>query len=44
MVRKVVPVPEAIDIEVASWRLEAFGRKIDKLSPSQRKYLKSWTL
>src|SRR5437870_7053835 len=33
--RKVVPVPEAIDIEVASWRLEAFGRKIDKLSPSQ---------
>jgi adenosylhomocysteinase len=42
--RKVIPVPEAIDMQVAGWRLEAFGRKIDKLSPSQKKYLKSWRL
>src|SRR5712692_3010697 len=42
--RKVIPVPEAIDMQVAGWRLEAFGRKIDKLSPSQKKYLNSWRL
>ena len=42
--RKVIPVPEAIDMQVAGWRLEAFGRKIDKLSPSQKKYLQSWRL
>jgi len=41
---KVVPVPEEIDMEVARRRLEAFGRKIDKLSPSQKKYIQSWQL
>ncbi len=41
---KVIPVPEEIDQEVARRRLQAYDRKIDKLSPSQRKYLKSWKL
>src|SRR5881296_1176417 len=40
----VLPVPEEIDQEVAERRLEAFGRRIDKLSPSQKKYLQSWRL
>ncbi len=40
----VLPVPEEIDTEVAHYRLQAFGRRIDKLSPSQRKYLQSWQL
>jgi len=41
---KVAPVPEEIDMEVARRRLEAFGRKIDKLNPSQKKYIQSWQL
>ncbi len=41
---RVIPVPEEIDTEVARRRLEAFGLKIDKLSPSQKKYLQSWKL
>ncbi|TMI21167.1 adenosylhomocysteinase [Candidatus Bathyarchaeota archaeon] len=39
---KVVRVPEELDFEVARQRLEAFGRKIDKLSRLQQKYLRSW--
>ncbi len=39
---KVVKVPEELDFEVARQRLEAFGRKIDKLSRLQQKYLRSW--
>jgi adenosylhomocysteinase len=39
---RVLPVPEEIDEEVATRRLQAFGRRIDKLSPSQRKYFQSW--
>ncbi len=39
---KVVKVPEELDFEVAQQRLEAFGRKIDKLSRLQQKYLRSW--
>jgi len=39
---KVVKVPDELDFEVARRRLEAFGRKIDSLSRSQKKYLSSW--
>lgn len=42
--KKVIPVPEEIDSTVANYRLEAFGRRIDKLSPSQQNYLRSWRL
>lgn len=39
---EVIKVPPELDDQVARWRLEAFGRKIDNLSAAQRKYLKSW--
>ena len=41
---EVMKVPEELDLQVAQWRLEAFGRKIDKLSVAQRKYAKTWRL
>jgi adenosylhomocysteinase len=40
--RAVVPVPEAIDEQVARLRLEALGVRIDALSPAQAAYLESW--
>jgi adenosylhomocysteinase len=42
LVTKVIPVPEEIDMEVARKRLQAFGRRIDKPSSAQKKYLQSW--
>ncbi len=41
---RVIPVLEEIDQDVARRRLQAYDRRIDKLSPSQRKYLQSWKL
>lgn len=41
---KVIRVPEELDIQIARWRLEAFGKKIDSLSKAQQKYAKSWRL
>ncbi len=41
---KVVPVPGEIDLEVANKRLRAFERRIDKLTPRQKRYLQSWNL
>ncbi|MCL2401084.1 MAG: adenosylhomocysteinase [Oscillospiraceae bacterium] len=38
----VVPVPEAIDFEVAWKKLQACGLSIDKLTSEQEKYLNSW--
>ena len=40
--RKVYPVPEAIDAEIARLKLRSMGVKIDKLTPAQEKYLASW--
>jgi adenosylhomocysteinase len=40
--KKVFPVPEDIDKEIARLKLEAMGIKIDKLTPEQEKYLASW--
>src|SRR5581483_341423 len=40
--RKVYPVPEAIDAEIARLKLETMGVEIDRLSEEQAKYLASW--
>jgi adenosylhomocysteinase len=41
---RVYSVPEEIDKKVAKMKLESMGIKIDKLTPEQEKYLKSWEL
>ena len=41
--RRVYPVPEEIDREVARLKLEAMGVKIDRLTPEQERYLGSWS-
>ncbi len=41
---KVIPVPPEIDREVATLRLEAFGKHIDELTAFQEKYTQSWKL
>jgi len=41
---RVIPVPQDIDREVASQRLQAFGKQIDKLTTVQEKYTQSWKL
>ncbi|MEW5807782.1 MAG: adenosylhomocysteinase [Acidobacteriota bacterium] len=41
--RKVYPVPEKIDQEVARLKLSTMGIKIDTLSTGQRRYLSTWT-
>ena len=41
---KVVPVPDELDVKIARWRLEAFGKRIDSLTNKQRKYTQSWRL
>src|SRR5919197_1251325 len=40
--RKVYPVPEAIDREIARVKLETMGVAIDQLTEEQAKYLASW--
>jgi len=40
--KKVYPVPEEIDKEVARLKLKGMGIKIDILTSQQRKYLASW--
>ncbi len=40
--KKVYPVPEEIDREVAKLKLKAMGIKIDSLTLEQEKYLTSW--
>ena len=41
--KKVYPVPEAIDKNVARLKLESLGLKIDRLTPEQETYLASWS-
>jgi adenosylhomocysteinase len=41
--KKVYSVPEDIDKNVASMKLEAMGHRIDRLSPEQEDYLASWS-
>jgi adenosylhomocysteinase len=40
--KRVYPVPEELDREVARMKLEAMGVKIDRLTVEQEKYLASW--
>jgi adenosylhomocysteinase len=40
--RKVYPVPEEIDAEIARLKLDTMGVAIDELSEEQAKYLASW--
>ena len=40
--RKVYPVPDEIDKEIAKLKLETMGIDIDKLTEEQAKYLASW--
>src|ERR687888_440506 len=40
--RKVYPVPQEIDAEIARLKLETLGVEIDRLSEEQAKYLASW--
>jgi len=40
--KKVYPVPEEIDREIARIKLTAMGLEIDALTPEQEKYLSSW--
>jgi adenosylhomocysteinase len=42
--RRVYPVPEEIDLRIASLKLRAMGLKIDELTPEQEAYLKEWRL
>jgi adenosylhomocysteinase len=39
---RVLPVPEAIDEDVARLKLETMGIRIDELTQSQRSYLEGW--
>jgi adenosylhomocysteinase len=41
--RKVYPVPEEIDREIARLKLETMGIEIDRLTEEQAKYLASWS-
>jgi adenosylhomocysteinase len=41
--RKVYPVPEEIDNEIARLKLETMGISIDQLTEEQAKYLASWS-
>lgn len=41
--RKVYPVPEAIDRQIAKLKLESMGIYADRLSPEQEQYLASWS-
>jgi adenosylhomocysteinase len=42
--KKVYPVPEVIDKEIARLKLKAMGVEIDTLAPEQEKYLSSWEM
>jgi adenosylhomocysteinase len=42
--KKVYPVPEAIDREIARLKLAGMGIRVDKLTKEQEKYLASWEM
>ncbi|MCJ7666078.1 MAG: adenosylhomocysteinase [Actinobacteria bacterium] len=42
--KKVYVVPEDIDKEIARLKLQSMGVEIDKLTPEQEKYLRSWEM
>ncbi len=44
MEKKVYPVPQNIDKEIARLKLASMGIEIDTLTPEQEKYLASWEM
>lgn len=42
--KKVYPVPDVIDKEIAAIKLNAMGVNIDSLTPEQERYLTSWEM
>jgi adenosylhomocysteinase len=42
--KRVYPVPEDIDKEIALLKLKSMGIEIDTLTPEQEKYLSSWEM
>ncbi|MBC8358668.1 MAG: adenosylhomocysteinase, partial [Candidatus Aminicenantes bacterium] len=40
--KKVYPVPERIDKEIARMKLKTLGVKIDRLTAEQKEYLAGW--
>jgi len=40
--KRVYPVPEELDREIARLKLRAMGVEIDRLTPEQERYLRSW--
>jgi adenosylhomocysteinase len=44
MEKKVYPVPQDIDKEIARLKLVSMGVEIDTLTPEQKKYLSSWEM
>jgi adenosylhomocysteinase len=42
--KRVYPVPETIDKEIAKLKLASMGVEIDTLTPEQEKYLSSWEM
>ncbi|MFA4926402.1 MAG: adenosylhomocysteinase, partial [Candidatus Aminicenantales bacterium] len=40
--KKVYPVPESLDKEIAKLKLDSMGIKIDRLTAEQRQYLVEW--
>ena len=40
---KVYKLPDLIDKKIAYIKLKSLGVKIEKLTPEQKKYLKSWS-
>jgi adenosylhomocysteinase len=40
--KKMIRVPEAIDRKVARLALKAMGKKVDVMTPKQKKYVASW--
>ena len=41
---KLIRVPEELDLQIARWRLEEFGKRIDSLTRLQQNYARSWRL
>jgi adenosylhomocysteinase len=42
LAKKVFPVPEEIDREIAALKLASMGAAVDRLTPAQKKYLADW--
>jgi adenosylhomocysteinase len=41
--KRVYPVPEQIDRQIARLKLESMGVQVDRLTPEQEQYLASWS-